>query len=118
MIPFSHGENLYVADLEAALTSAHPAVSAVQIGGQGRPKPFLIVEWKEGLTLVQEDKEGIVAMLLEKANEKCSDLVKLTPELVLFTKPDKALVRTVKGTISRRESEKLYEGEIERLYQR
>jgi hypothetical protein len=116
MIPFSHGENLYVADLEAALTAAHPAISAVQIGGQGKSKPFLIVEWKNGQALQQEEKEEIVTMLLDKANEKCSDLVKLTPELVLFTNPDKALVRTVKGTISRRESEKLYEGEIERLY--
>jgi hypothetical protein len=45
-------------------------------------------------------------------------LVKLTTDLVLFTRPEKALVRTVRGTNSRRESEKLYEEEIDRLYHR
>jgi rhamnose utilization protein RhaD (predicted bifunctional aldolase and dehydrogenase) len=118
MVPFSHGENLYVADMETEMTSLHPAVSAVQIGGQGRPKPFLLVEWKDHLVLKQKDKEGIVAFLLEETNKRCSDLVKLTPDLVLFTRPDKALVRTVKGTISRKESEELYEEEIGRLYHR
>ena len=118
MVPFSHGENLYVADMEAEMTSSHPAISAVQIGGQGRPKPFLLVEWKNHLALDQKDKEEIVAFLLKETNKRCSDLVKLTPDLVLFTRSDKALVRTMKGTISRRESEKLYEEEIGRLYHR
>jgi hypothetical protein len=116
MILFSYGENLYVADIEVEMTASHSVVSAVQIGGQGRPKSFLLVEWKNHIALDRKDKEEIVAALLERANERCSDLVKLTPDLVLFTESDKALVRTVKGTISRRENEKLYEGEIDRLY--
>lgn len=116
MIPFSHGENLYVADLEATMTSSHPALSVVQIGGQGRPKPFLLVEWKPHMPLSQKEKEAIIASLLQEVNKRCSDLVKLTSGLVLFTRPDKPLVRTVKGTVSRRESERLYEEEIDHLY--
>jgi hypothetical protein len=55
MIPFSHGENLYIADMEAEMTVSHPAVSAVQIGGQGRPKPYLLVEWKNHIALDRKD---------------------------------------------------------------
>lgn len=116
MVPFSHGENLYVADIEAEIISSHPAISALQIGGQGRPKPFLLIEWKYHLAPYQQDKEATIARLLENANKKCSDLVKLTPDLVLFTRSDKPLVRTLKGTISRRESEELYKDEIDNLY--
>ena len=115
MIPFSHGENLYVADIEAEITTGNLAISAVQIGGQGRPKPFILVEWKDNEV---DDKAKLDQLLplLEYANRKCSDLVKLSPELVLFTTPNKRLVRTAKGSIARRESEQLYAEEIELLY--
>lgn len=116
MIPFSHGENLYVADIEAEITAAHPAISAVQVGGQGKPKPFLLVEWKDVAGLAEMDKRELILPIINHVNRRCSELVKLTPELVLFTHPGKGLARTVKGSVARRESEELYKEEIERLY--
>lgn len=116
MVPFSHGENLYVADMKTAMISSHPELSAVLIGGQGKLKPYLLVEWKKNFPLTPQEEADVVATLIEEANKTYSDLVKLTPELVLFTRPDKDLVRTVKGTISRMESEDCYQGEIDHLY--
>lgn len=116
MIPFSHGENLYVADMKAEIAAFHPDISAVQVGGQGRPRPFLLVEWKDGNDLDDTRKHAALLPIIEYANRRCSDLVKLTPDHVLFTRPENPLACTIKGTVSRRESNKLYKQEIERLY--
>lgn len=114
LIVFSHGEDLYAADIEAEL-NAHPDVVAVLVGGQGRPKPFLLVEWKDN-KVNEKAKLDQLWPSVEQANKGLSDLVKLSRELILFTDPEKKLVRTVKDTVSRKESEKLYAEEIDRLY--
>lgn len=114
MIPFSHGENLYATGIEEII-GKHPGVSAALVGGQSRPRPYLIVEWKEEWPAESIGLEQIWPTV-ERANEQCSDLVKLTPAMVLFTTPEKPLVRTLKGSVSRRESEQLYSKELELLY--
>lgn len=114
LIVLSHGEDLYASDIEAAIEK-HPEVAAALVGGQGRPRPFLIVEWKsdsEG----NEDRLEELWPVIEEANRKCSDYVKLSRPLVFFTDPAKPLVRTAKGTVSRRQSLELYAAEIDRLY--
>lgn len=115
MIPFSHGENLYVTDIESEITAASSDILAVLIGGQGRPKPYLLVEWKE-----DGSDEGTryeqLQPVLDDINKRLSDLAKLSMKLTLFTRPSKPLVRTIKGSISRRETEKLYQAEIEQLF--
>jgi acyl-coenzyme A synthetase/AMP-(fatty) acid ligase len=115
MVPFSHGENLYVADMEAEITAAHPAITAVLIGGQGKPNPYLLIEWN-GNKLDKEAKREQLLPVIEHANRGCSNLVKLQMDFTLFTEPEKKLVRTAKGSVSRRESEKLYAEKIEALY--
>jgi len=115
MVPFSHGENLYVTDIESEITATNPDISAVLIGGQGRHKPYLLVEWKENGSDEKIRVEQLQTVL-DNVNKRLSDLVKLTPEFILFTRPSQPLVRTIKGTISRQESEKLYEDDIEQLY--
>ncbi|KAF1973116.1 putative AMP-binding enzyme [Bimuria novae-zelandiae CBS 107.79] len=117
MIPFSHGENLYVADIETEITTSHPAISAAQVGGQGRSKPYLLVEWStDSGSLSDAQKLHILQPVLARANERCSDLVKLSRDLILFTHAEKPLMRTLKGSVSRLQSEELYRMEIEQLY--
>lgn len=116
MVPFSHGDNLYVADLEALIVSSHTGISAALIGGQGRLRPFLLVEWKNGVELDVRGKMQALKPIIDKVNERCSEPVRLGIERVLFTTEGKGLVRTVKGSVARRESETLYQEEIEKLY--
>ncbi|KAF2017909.1 AMP-binding enzyme [Aaosphaeria arxii CBS 175.79] len=115
MVPFSHGEKLYVANIEAEIAAADSDISAVLIGGQGRPKPFVLVEWKGSMSdkSIQPQK---LQPILDKVNERLSDLVKLRSKLVIFADSSKPLVRTIKGSVSRKESEKLYQDEINNLY--
>jgi len=115
VIILSHGECLYATGLEEGLAGC-PGVSAVLIGGQGRIRPFALVEWKDGPPTDAESlKDWQDALGL--ANKSCSDLVKIRQEMVQFTLPGKDLVRTSKGSVMRRESEQLYAKEIELLYQ-
>ncbi|KAF2705779.1 putative AMP-binding enzyme [Pleomassaria siparia CBS 279.74] len=86
LIIFSHGEDLYATGMEMEIAAAHGSISA------------------ELLPIVED------------ANRNCSELVKLTAELILFTTAEKRLVRTSKNTVARRESEELYRDEIESLY--
>lgn len=114
LVILSHGEDLYATDIEVAIEK-HPDVAAALIGGQGRPRPFLIVEWKND----PEGSDGRLEKLwpvVEQANERCSDYVKLSRPLVFFTDPAKPLVRTAKGTVSRRQSLGLYASKIDELY--
>ena len=120
MIILSRGEDLYASDLEAQIAS-HPDIKAAIIGGDGRPRPFLIVQMTEDPVLIgnENEKEKILNKLwpvIETANERCSEYVSLSKDLVIFTEPGKALERTAKGTISRQQSIALYLEEAERLY--
>ena len=52
---------------------------------------------------------------IEKANEFCSEYVRLSRELTIFASPSKPL-STAKGTVAMRDSFALYAEEITELY--
>lgn len=110
----SHGEDLFATEIEETIIAC-PSVSGVLVGGQGRAYPFLLVEWNDGVE-GREDRMKELWPFVEQANRRCSDLVKLTRDKVVFGKPEKKLVRNVKGTVIETESEKLYANEIEARY--
>ncbi|KAL9117987.1 MAG: hypothetical protein Q9187_005473 [Circinaria calcarea] len=114
LIIFSHGEDLYASDMEAEIEK-HPDVAAALIGGNGRSRPFLLIEWKDNARIA-ETKLNELWPVVEKANKQCSDYVKLSRRLIIFTDHAKPLVRTAKGTVSRQQSLTLYLQEIDKLY--
>lgn len=117
MIVFSHGEEIHASTMEAVIEK-HPAIEAALIGGEGRHRPCLIVELVRGTDISSEEAIlDTIWPVIDQANEPCLDYVKLTRKLVLISSPAKRFVRTIKGTISRRESLALYSEEIEKLYQ-
>ena len=116
VVILSHGEYMYASGMEAEIQK-HPLVRLALIGGEARPKPFLIIE------LVDQDSGGGDSHILktiwsaaESANRMCSEYVRLTPELVVFTDAARPLVRSAKGTPLRQQSFLLYKDEIEKLY--
>lgn len=118
LIILSHGEGLYASDMEVEIQS-HPDVSAALIGGEGRPRPHLIVELIHDATVTENEKGSWLEKLwpvIETANERCSEYVKLSKDLIIFADPTKPLLRAVKGSILRRQSLTLYLEEIESLY--
>ena len=117
MVIFSHGEEIHASTMEAEIEK-HQDVEAALIGGDGRHKPCLIVELVRGTEMLSEKTTlDNIWPAIDKANEHCLDYVKLSRHLVMIANPAKSLVRTTKGTISRRESLELYSEEIEKLYE-
>lgn len=118
MVKLSHGESLYAAHLEADIQK-HPEVRTALIGGEGRPRPFLIIELFSSPKMSESERESKLDNIwphIEKINERCNEYVKLSRSRVVFTNPAKDLSRTAKGTISRPASIALYSSEIDVLY--
>lgn len=113
----AHGDGLHASTMEHEI-ERHELVQAAIIGGHGKPIPVVLLE------LVPEAKSKSPRVelrkslwpFLEKANYLCHASVHLTPELILISSPDKPLVRTMKGTVARLPSLKLYGEEIDDLY--
>ncbi|KAI9870878.1 MAG: hypothetical protein M1830_003674 [Pleopsidium flavum] len=118
LVILSHGEDLHASKMEAEITN-HPTIRSAIIGGEGRKRPFLILELERETEVPKEGKktenDGLWSAV-EKANEQCSEYVRLSKELTMFTEPTKPFVRTAKGTAARRECLTLYKDEISALY--
>lgn len=118
LIILSHGEGLWASEMEADIQK-HPQVRTALIGGQGRPHPFVMIELVDETATLDSNKASRLVDIwpaIARANERCSDFVKLTKELVIFTHPDKPLTRTAKATVPKPSAFTLYSAEIENLY--
>ena len=117
----AHGDGLHASTLEPEI-ECHALVKAALIGGHGRPRPILLIELEpDAVDEVQHEKgrEALLQSLgpyLAKVNAQCHVAVQLLPELVLFAKQNKPLVRTMKGSVARMKSLELYKDEIEDMY--
>lgn len=123
LVVLSHGGALYASKMEAKI-DAHADIKASLIGGEGRKKPFLILELASSANAAAKGSEGpesVVGTLwpaVEKANELCSEYVQLSKRLTMLTSPSKPFLRTAKDTVARRDSLNLYKDEISALYAR
>ncbi|TVY21569.1 Non-canonical non-ribosomal peptide synthetase FUB8 [Lachnellula arida] len=118
LVNLTHGESLYATPLETVIQE-HPDIQTVIIGGEGRKRPFIMIEFGERASVSEKSKEAKLESVwpyIEQANEKCADVVKISREHVLFTNPAQRLPQTVKNTVLRTSAIALYESEIDRLY--
>ena len=121
VVSLSHGNSLPTAHMEAIITN-HSDVRAAIIGGDGRARPFLILDlWPDKLPsfTAQQEKDLLDAVwpVVNEANKRCIDLVSLTKELTILAKPTKPFIWTAKGTVMRRASLELYRDEVNAVYE-
>lgn len=120
LVNLLHGESLYTTPLEAIIEE-HPDVHTAVVGGEGKIRPFVIIELVDNSPLFAAEAEEQVAGIwphIERANERCADIVKLGKQQVLIADPAKPLPRTGKDTVLRSAVLALYAPEIDRLYTR
>ena len=119
LVILSHGEDLFASKIERVIES-DARIKTALIGGEGQKRPFLILELVEGIvSSAGPAKPALVASIwpaIEKANELCSEYVRLSKELTILASASKPLIRTAKGTVARRDSLALYAEEIIMLY--
>lgn len=119
LIILSNGSILEASSVEAEIAKS-PDVRVALIGGQRRPRPFLIIELMDdqlSLGTAKDSKLDRIWAYVERGNGLCSDAVKLSKTLITFTDAGKPFPRTAKGTVSRQPSFALYESEISKLYE-
>ena len=116
-----NGDGLYVGPFERVLEE-HPGVKCALIGGQGRQVPVVVLELGEGVlgqVGMEEGRRELMRSLrpyVERINEECHEMVKLDPEVVVFTDEERPFPRTLKNTVLRLAALKMYEKEIEEVY--
>jgi len=114
----ANGDGLYVATLEPQI-EAHPLVRSALVGGYARPKPMVLIDLvSDSQAKDSAEFRASLRPYLDKVNEKCHESVKLAPELVLVATKEKPFARTIKGTVARAQTMKLYEAEIDALYRK
>ncbi|KAL2800923.1 hypothetical protein BJX66DRAFT_348802 [Aspergillus keveii] len=113
VIVFSTGEKMNPISVEAGL-NALPEVHASLVAGHKRPYPVLLVELAPSATA--EEMLPTIYAALEELNKLSMKYAQIHRTDILVAAPEKPFVRTPKGTINRSQTGKLYEAEIEALY--
>ena len=118
VIVFSNGEKINPITMEG-LIGMHPDVSSVLVMGQGRFQSALLVEAKKPPNSLEEKEQLLdkIWPLVERANKDCPAHGRISKEFVLFTTPEKPMLRASKGTVQRMSTVKLYEPELNRIYE-
>ena len=117
IIVFVNGEKLNPVSIEDHLSS-HPAVRSGLVAGHGRFHAALLVEPIEPLRKTAEKAQLLESIwpLIEKANEASPAHGRISKTHILFTSPEKPMLRAGKGTVQRRSTLTAYADEIAALY--
>lgn len=103
---------LYGRGIEEAVKE-HWAVKEVLVGGDGRVKPFMLVELADPEVASQGVVRGI-RKSIEVVNQHNSETARIEPGLIVFaTKP---FVRTAKATVEKSKTLEMYQVAINELY--
>ena len=123
MIVLSNGEKISPVAMEAALRD-HPGVTDALIVGQGKFSTAAVLELTPDMAKTNttpEDRAMFIESLwpyAEVANEKAPAHAQLSIDKLMIVPSEKPFLRAGKGTVQRSATVKLFESEIEELYQR
>ena len=118
----SHGDGLHASKLEPEIED-HKSVKAALIGGHNRPSPVLLIELLDDAQKDIESPDGGSCLIeslqpyIDRVNAQCHPKVRLSLEMVIFTRRDKPFTRTIKGSVARMQSLRLYEPEIAAFFE-
>ena len=119
IVVFSTGEKLNPVDMEGVI-GAHSGVSGALIAGQGQTQSSLLLEVPHP-PATKEDANKLIEEIwpsVENANKISPSHGRILRDMVIFTSPDKPMLRAGKGTVQRKLTLNLYEAELKALYKR
>lgn len=119
LIKLSWLAKFYASDIEDTIKQ-HPLVEKVFIGGEARPVPFILVQLREQKERSLDEQGQIINALFDHVissrNAKDAAEIRIPKEMVRLTDPQRPFPSTLKGTISRKAVEDLYQDDIESMY--
>ncbi|KAJ6081901.1 NRPS-like enzyme [Penicillium canescens] len=120
IIVFLNGEKTNPISMEQQILSHNPQVTGVLVVGAQRFQAALLVEADTGgKELSPSDRASLLEAIwpsVEGANKVCPAYARIAKSHVLFTHPDKPMLRSGKGTVQRSGTITLYEEETDKLY--
>ncbi|KAI0127236.1 nonribosomal peptide synthetase [Xylariales sp. AK1849] len=119
IIVFSTGEKLNPITIEHIIGD-HPQVKGALVVGSNRAQPGLLIEPVSYPLNNEEEKKLCDSLwpLVLQANKESVAHGQIGRDFIAVSSPDKAFLRAGKGTIQRAATLKLYEAEIDELYQK
>ncbi|KAK4233215.1 hypothetical protein C8A03DRAFT_39096 [Achaetomium macrosporum] len=119
IIVFSNGEKLNPADIEHIMMD-HPGVRGALVVGSNRFQPALIVEPAHHPKSEEDAKAFLDSVwpYVVKANKETVAHGQIGRQFLVLSNPDKPFLRAPKGTIQRAATIKLYQEEIDTIYER
>lgn len=117
IIVFSNGEKLNPIDMEDII-NADPAVSSALITGQAQFQASLLVEAVTPPASAVEADTLVEAIWpsVAKANQSAPAHGQIHRHMIVFTAPDKPMLRAGKGTVQRQATISQYQVELDALY--
>ncbi|KAF2740127.1 acetyl-CoA synthetase-like protein [Polyplosphaeria fusca] len=119
MIIFKNGWN-FNPKLHEDFISTHQAVQNCVLVGTGKLRPAALIELRAEYYTEEEEKQQAVLDAIwpriEKANSYADTTGQLEKDHVIFSKKEKPFAIAGKGTVQRKMTVKMYEDEIEKLY--
>ncbi|OOF90646.1 hypothetical protein ASPCADRAFT_178602 [Aspergillus carbonarius ITEM 5010] len=118
VIVFLNGEKTNPVSMEQHIVASNPEVTATLVVGARRFQASLLVELGDK-DLDATERAATIEKLwpsIEEANTVCPAHARIAKTHILFTKPDKPMLRAGKGTIQRAGTLALYASELDALY--
>ncbi|PYH90761.1 acetyl-CoA synthetase-like protein, partial [Aspergillus ellipticus CBS 707.79] len=118
VIVFLNGEKTNPVSMEQYITANNPAVTGVLVVGAQRFQAALLVELGTQALSISE-RAAMIEQLwpsISQANAECPAHARISKSHILFTTPDKPMLRAAKGTIQRAGTLTLYAPGLDALY--
>lgn len=117
IIVYSTGEKLNPIEMEDTINS-NPAVTTALVAGAGRFQSSLLVEATKPPTNETERQEllELIWPSVQAANQESPSHGRVHRGMIIFTSPDKPMLRAGKGTVQRKMTLDLYASELDALY--
>lgn len=121
LIVLSTGEKMLPILTEGALV-ASPYVNGVALFGRQRPQIGVLIEPRSEHAVDLTDANAVAALrdaiwpTLEAANSLAPEFGRVVKEMIVFTSPEKPMMRAVKGNVMRQATINLYQKEIDDAY--
>ncbi|KAI0436490.1 hypothetical protein F4803DRAFT_556958 [Xylaria telfairii] len=119
------GSNINPLAMEGHVCGNAEVKSAVMLG-QRRPRPGLLIELQDEIlaeeAILADDPERRAALIssiwpaIERGNKEYYDLAHVQKDRIIFTLPERPMIKTPKGTVMRRQTLELYAKEIDEMY--
>ncbi|KAG1733502.1 putative aminoadipate reductase [Suillus lakei] len=123
VLVLSSGEKTVPAPIES-IVAANPYVNGTVMFGRGRNHVGILIEPRAGHEIDVGDEKQLAEFRnrmwpdVEEANQEAPAFSRIFKEMILVTRSEKLMLRAGKGTVIKKATVKLYEEEIDALYEK